>query len=83
MSKEPRCSDCKWWVRIHGNEVLGFSELMQGFCVKNAPVPVPTRYQYSMAARWPETYENQFCGEFTARALPDPVPVPGTTYDRG
>lgn len=56
------CRKCKWWVPA-------LDEVRLGCCKKNAPVLL---FQigdssYEPRAEWPETADEDFCGQFEAK----------------
>lgn len=47
------CKDCMYWEPLKGD---------RGTCKKRAP-----HYDKNGQARWPSTFNNQWCGEHTLR----------------
>ncbi len=53
------CKTCLWWIRMNASE---------GECHRHAPVPIVGMREAeepdNFGAYWPETGEDDFCGEW-------------------
>lgn len=58
MSKDKRCKRCLYWVIPEDKP-----EAIQGECRRHAPRPAKP---FDPLFIWPETNENDWCGEFKA-----------------
>jgi len=69
--REERCDRCRWWDRMDEDPI--------GLCRRYAARPAvfvqgSTDPQPGLIAWWPQTEEDDFCGEFRPR---DPRGFPG------
>lgn len=55
---ESRCDLCEWWQKVTADE---------GNCRRRHPIVLINRDIEQYVTRWPETGEDQWCGEFKAK----------------
>ena len=60
-SYQKKCKNCKWWVEKIKPVIQ--SEFYWGNCHRNPPICGGTSEKVYTA--WPDTTENDFCGEYT------------------
>lgn len=72
---EPTCDLCLFWEHLRNTAVVG-----KGVCRRYAPRAVVSELEAaSMDAVWPETHDDEWCGDFvrkeTASSERYPLPV--------
>lgn len=75
----PTCETCRFWRRLDGEEVLDG----QGECRRHAPSPTLEIRDDGYGALWPETWDEDWCGEHepATPAVPSSVREIRTWFD--